>query len=167
MAGLQNLRDTVLERVTRRRFLQTSMGSMAGLAGFLGLRSPPGYAQPREIAMLSWAHFVPEADKQLAELGKRFTQRTKIPVRLDHLQEEQMAAKLAAEVQTGAGHDMLMLRMHLPLLHATNLADMSDVVDVLTKKYGPLYEFCKEAAFYKDHWVGMPAYHGSFPGSHP
>ncbi len=54
--------------------------------------------------------------------GKRFTQATKVNVRFDHLQEAQMAAKLAAEVQTGTGHDLL--RMHLPLLHATNLADI-------------------------------------------
>ena len=166
MSRVHNLNSFLSAPLTRRRFLQTSMTGMAGLAGVLALRRPPAYAQPRELSMLSWAHFVPQADQQLAEIGKRFTQRTKINVRLDHLQEEQMAAKLAAEVQTAAGHDLLMLRMHLPLLHATNLADMGDVVEVLTKKYGPLYEFCKEAAFYKGHWVGMPAYHGAFPGSH-
>jgi multiple sugar transport system substrate-binding protein len=152
--------------VTRRRFLHTSMGGMAGLAGLLALRVPPGIAQAREVSMLSWAHFVPQADDKLHEIGKRFTQATKINVRFDHLQEAQMAAKLAAEVQTGSGHDLLMLRMHLPLLHATNLADMSDVVDGLTKQYGPMYDFCQEAAYYKDHWVAMPAYGGAFPGNY-
>ncbi len=155
-----------LDRVTRRRFLRTSMSSMAGIAGILALHTPPSSAQPREVSMLSWAHFVPQADQALHDIGKRFTQATKITVRFDHLQEPQIPAKLAAEVQIGTGHDLLMLRMHTPLLHAPNLVDMSDVVDTLTKKYGPLYDFCKEAAFYKDHWVGMPAYHGAFPGSY-
>jgi multiple sugar transport system substrate-binding protein len=153
-------------KVTRRRFLHTSIGSLAGLAGILAFRTGPSSAQSREISMLSWAHFVPQADQELHEIGKRFTDATKIAIRFDHLQEPQMAAKLAAEVQTGSGHDLLMLRMHLPQLHATNLADMSDIVDALVKKYGPMYEFCQEAAYYKAHWVAMPAYWGAFPGSY-
>jgi hypothetical protein len=28
-----------------------------------------------------------------------------------------------------------------------------------------MYDFCREAAYYKDHWVAMPAYWGAFPGS--
>jgi len=158
--------DLRADGLTRRRFLQTSAGGLAGLAGILALQVPPSLAQQREVSMLSWAHFVPQADQKLSEIAKRFTERTKIKMRIDHLQEEQIPAKLAAEVQTRSGHDLLMLRMHLPLLHATNLADMSDVVEGLTKKYGKLYEFCQEAAYYKDHWVAMPAYHGSFPGSY-
>jgi multiple sugar transport system substrate-binding protein len=153
-------------KATRRRFLHTSMGSLAGLAGILAFGTGPGAAQTREISMLSWAHFVPQADQELHEIGKRFTDATKIGIRFDHLQEPQMAAKLAAEVQTGSGHDLLMLRMHLPQLHATNLADMSDIVDALVKKDGPMYEFCQEASYYKDHWVAMPAYWGAFPGSY-
>ncbi len=158
--------DLRADGLTRRRFLQTSAGGLAGLAGIVALQVPPSLAQQREVSMLSWAHFVPQADQKLHEIGARFEKATKIKIRFDHLQEAQMAAKLAAEVQTGTGHDLLMLRMHLPLLHATNLADMSDVVETLTKQYGPLYEFCEEAAYYKDHWVAMPAYHGAFPGSY-
>jgi multiple sugar transport system substrate-binding protein len=150
--------------LTRRRFLHASAGGLAGLVGVLATRVPPGYSQPREVSMLSWAHFVPQADEKLHEIGKRFTAATKIPVRFDHLQEPQMAAKLAAEVQTGSGHDVLLLRMHLPQLHATNLLDMSDVVDGLVQRDGPMYDFCKEAAYHKDHWVAMPTYWGAFPG---
>jgi multiple sugar transport system substrate-binding protein len=166
MATLHAPHSLKADRLTRRRFLQTSTGGLAGLAGILTLHVPPSVAQPREVSMLSWAHFVPQADQALHEIGKRFTQATKINIRFDHIQEAQMAAKLAAEVQTGAGHDLLMLRMHLPLLHGPNLVDMADVVGTLTKQYGPMYDFCEEAAYYKDHWVAMPAYHGTFPGNY-
>jgi multiple sugar transport system substrate-binding protein len=152
--------------VTRRRFLHTSAGGLAGLAGILSFRVAPSYAQSREISLLTWAHFVPQADQKLDEIAKRFTQATKVNLRIDRLQEAQMAAKLAAEVQTGSGHDLLMLRMHLPQLHATNLADMSDVVEPLVKRYGPMYDFCQEAAYYKGHWIAMPAYCGAFPGNY-
>src|SRR5918996_5480453 len=158
--------DAHVPSVTRRRFLHTTVGGMAGLASIIAFRAAPSIAQPREISMLSWAHFVPQADQKLHEIGKRFTQATKINVRFDHLQEIQMAAKLAAEVQTSSGHDLLMLRMHLPQLHAPNLADMSDVINLLVEKYGPMYDFCQEAAYTRDHWVAMPAYWGAFPGSY-
>jgi multiple sugar transport system substrate-binding protein len=158
--------DASVAKVTRRRFLHTAVGGLAGLAGILAARAVPSYGQAREVSMLSWAHFVPQADQKLHEIGKRFTDATKVPVRFDHLQEPQLPAKLAAEVQIESGHDLLMLRMHTPLLHARNLVDMSDVVGMLTEKYGPLYDFCEEAAYYKDHWVAMPAYHGAFPGSY-
>jgi multiple sugar transport system substrate-binding protein len=160
------VRQTAGEWVTRRRFLHRSLGMATGLTGVLALRTPPAFAQPRQISMLSWAHFVPQADQQLAEIGKRFTQRTKIGIQFDHIQELQLPAKLAAEVQTGVGHDLVLLRMHAPLLHAPNLTDLSGVVDGLTKRYGPLYPFCQEAAFSKDHWVAMPAYYGASPGSY-
>lgn len=158
--------DTGVLKVTRRRFLHTSVGGVAGLAGILAVRVPPSFAQSREVSLLTWAHFVPQADQKLDEIAKQFTQKTKIPMRIDRLQEAQMAAKLAAEVQTGSGHDLLMLRMHLPQLHATNLTDMSDVVEGLTKQYGPMYDFCQEAAYYKDHWIATPAYCGAFPGNY-
>jgi multiple sugar transport system substrate-binding protein len=154
------------EVVTRRRFLRASVGGMAGMAGVLALRTPPSLAQAREVSMLSWAHFVPQADQALHDMGNRFEKSTKIKVRFDHLQEAQLPAKLAAEVQTGTGHDLLMLRMHAPLLYGPNLVDMSDIVDALTKKYGPMYDFCQEAAHYKGHWVAMPAYCGAFPGNY-
>jgi multiple sugar transport system substrate-binding protein len=158
--------DAHVTSVTRRRFLHTAAGGMAGLASLTAFRAAPSTAQAREVSMLSWAHFVPQADEKLHEIGKRFTQATKINIRFDHLQEPQMAAKLAAEVQTGSGHDLLLLRMHLPQLHAPNLTDMSDIVNLLVEKYSPMYDFCQEAAYYKDHWVAMPTYWGAFPGSY-
>ena len=44
--------------------------------------------------------------------------------------------KLAAEIQTQAGHDLVELRMHFPWLYQPQLADVSDVVAEMEKKHG-------------------------------
>jgi multiple sugar transport system substrate-binding protein len=152
---------------TRRRFLHISLGVAAGLAAMLGGKSPPAvHAQKREIHLLSPTHFLPASDKKLAELAQRFTQETGIEVSIDHIANPQLPAKLAAEVQMQAGHDLIDLRMHLPIYHEHQLVDLTDVVVPLAEKNGGMYGFCEEAALVKGRWRAMPWHHRSFPGSY-
>jgi multiple sugar transport system substrate-binding protein len=150
---------------TRRRFLQRSLGAAAG--AILGARLAPAvHAQTREISLSSWSHFVPASDKKLAEIAQRFTKATGIKVTLGHIANPQLPVKLAAEVQTQSGHDLVDLRMHLPLFYEQQLVDVTDVVAPLAEQNGGLYPFCEEAAYVHGRWVAMPWYHSSFPGSY-
>src|SRR5262245_5322346 len=99
---------------TRRQFLSISFAGMAGIAAILGAGFPPAVqAQNREITLLSPTHFVPSSDKKLTELAQRFTKETGIKVLVEHITNPQLPAKLAAEAQMQAGHDLVDLRMHL------------------------------------------------------
>jgi multiple sugar transport system substrate-binding protein len=152
---------------TRRRFLQVSLGAAAGLSAVLvGYTAPAVHAQTREISLLSWSHFVPASDKKLAEIAQRFTKETGIKMTVDHIANPQLPVKLAAEVQTQSGHDLIDLRMHLPIYYENQLLDLTDVIVPLAEKNGGLYNFCEEAALVKGRWRGMPWYHLSFPGSY-
>src|SRR5262245_800537 len=152
---------------TRRRFLKTSLGATPGLAALLCLRTPPAvHAHPREVALLTSTHFVPASDQKLQELAQRFTEHTGIKVTIEYLASPQLPAKLGAEVQMQAGHDLVELRMHLPISYAPQLVDLTDVVMPLAEKNGGLYSFCEEAARVQGHWRAMPWYHRSFPGSY-
>ena len=53
---------------TRRQFLSTSAGATAGMASWLALGRAPAYAQKRELTFLSWNHFVPASDDELAQI---------------------------------------------------------------------------------------------------
>jgi multiple sugar transport system substrate-binding protein len=77
-----------------------------------------------------------------------------------------LPAKLAAEVQTQSGHDLIDLRMHLPIYYESQLVDITDVVVPLAEKNGGMYAFCEEASLVKGLWRAMPWYHLSFPGSY-
>ena len=60
--------------VSRRRFLGTSaVGAGVGLAWLAGGRAP-AFAEKRELAFLSWNHFVPAADDELRAMEWAHTQ---------------------------------------------------------------------------------------------
>jgi multiple sugar transport system substrate-binding protein len=152
---------------TRRRFLHISLGAAAGLAAILGAGTSPAIHEPlHEITLLSPTHFVPASDKKLHELAQRFTKETGIKVTINHIASPQLPAKLAAEVQMQSGHDLVDLRMHLPLYHEPQLVDLTDIVVPLAEKNGGLYDFCAEAALVQGRWRAMPWHYRSFPGSY-
>jgi multiple sugar transport system substrate-binding protein len=153
--------------MTRRRLLQISLGAGTGLAAILRGATPPAvHAQRREITLLSRSHFVPASNKALEDLALRFTQETGIKVTINRIANLQLPAKLAAEAQMQAGHDLIDLRMHLPIYHEQQLVDLTDLVVPLANQNGGMYRFCEEAALVKGRWRAMPLYHRSFPGSY-
>ena len=136
---------------TRREFLGRTAAGTAGLAGILATGTPPARGQQREISYLCWNNFAPAMDKKQLEIAQRFTKDTGIKIRIDgisHMGPQQQ--KLAAEVQTQAGHDLVELRMHFPWLYEPQLVDVSDVVAELEKKHGPSLSSAAEAAKVKE-----------------
>jgi multiple sugar transport system substrate-binding protein len=151
---------------TRRDFVRTVGRAGAGLAGILAASRPPASWAARTLSLLTAVNYAPTSDDKLNELGKRFTKQTGVSVRIDHIQSVQMSAKLAAELTSGSGHDIVSLEMHYPYLFAPGLADVSDICGDLAKKHGDWYPFAKEHAQVKGRWVGVPYLYISFPGSH-
>jgi multiple sugar transport system substrate-binding protein len=154
--------DPVSTHVTRRGFVRTT----AGLAGILAAGRAPASWAAREVSLLTAVNYAPTSDAKLTELGKRYTKLTGVNVRIDHIQSVQMSAKLASELMSKAGHDIISLEMHYPWLFAPGLADVSDICNDLSKKHGEWYPFAKEHAQVKGQWLGVPYLYISFPGSH-
>jgi multiple sugar transport system substrate-binding protein len=153
--------------INRRRFLEVTLGATAGVPGILALRMPPAmYAQGRELNVLTTANYVPASDKRLEEQLQAFAKQAGIIVKIDHLRSEQMPAKLAAEVTTQAGHDVVELDLMAAWLHQPNLVDVSDIAAQVVKAMGKFYQFAKEAAFVHDRWLGIPYFWLSNPGSY-
>src|SRR5437899_5398981 len=148
-----------MDSPNRRQFLATTG---AGLAGILAAGVPPARGQQREVSYLCWNNFAPASDKQLAEVGQRFTKDTGIKIRIDHIAHAQQAAKYASEVQSQAGHDLVEMRMHFPWLYEPQLVDVSDVVAELEKKHGKAISSANEGAHVNGVWRAVPQYHGMF-----
>jgi multiple sugar transport system substrate-binding protein len=155
---------TPATNLTRRGFLRTGGQVGLGLAGALA-GAPPSWAA-RELSLLTAVNYAPTSDVKLAELGKRFAKAAGVSVRVDHVQSVQMPAKLAAEIMTKAGHDIVSLEMHYPWLFQPGLADVSDLCADLARKHGDWYPFLKEHAHVRGQWLGVPYMFVSFPGSH-
>jgi multiple sugar transport system substrate-binding protein len=166
MAHQQNV-HTTWPAVNRRQLLKLALGTTAGLSGILALRLPPAvHAQPREINVLTTANYVPASDKKLEEQLQAFGKQAKVTVKVDHLRSEQMPAKLAAEVTTQAGHDVVELDLMAAWLHQPNLIEVSDIAAQVNQGLGEFYPFAKESAFVKERWVGVPYFWISNPGSY-
>jgi multiple sugar transport system substrate-binding protein len=147
--------------LTRRAFVRTT-----GLAGILAAGRAPAAWAAREVSILTAVNYAPTSDAKLADLARRFTKAGGVTVRFDHIQSVQMSAKLAAEVMSSSGHDIVSLEMHYPWLFQPALADVSDIANDLAKKHGEWYPFAREHAFVKGKWLGVPYLYISFPGSH-
>jgi len=147
--------------LSRRAFVRN-----AGLAGILAAGRPPAAWAARELSLLTAVNYAPSSDAKLADLGRRFTKATGVAVRIDHIQSVQMSAKLAAEIMSRSGHDIISLEMHYPWLFQTSLADVTDIANELAGKHGDWYPFLKEHAHVKGQWLGVPYLYISFPGSH-
>jgi multiple sugar transport system substrate-binding protein len=155
-------RTTSALNVSRRKFLQATAGATAGLAGILTWRTPPGYAQERELKILTWAHFVPASDEELKRQAQEWGKANKVRVRVDLVAHLQLPAKKAAEVQAQSGHDMLHLYIDDPDLYYDQLAAVDDVAGELSKRYGGFFD--EELFRYRDeHFKAIPWYYISFP----
>src|SRR5262249_39241458 len=113
--------ETSMKRVTRRQFVRRTT---AGLAGIPAYRLPPAFGQDREITMLEWSHFVPESDTKLKQLVGKFARDAKVGARSDHVPNVQIATKQAGQVQTKAGHDIMMFYNEQTWRYRDQLVDL-------------------------------------------
>src|SRR5215218_938503 len=150
--------------LTRRQFIEAT--ATVGLLGLLAVRQAPVFAQRREVSMITWNHFVPASDERLKEIAADFSKRQNVNLRIDTIAHLQLPAKLAAEVQTKTGHDLVFMYNELPYLYERQLVAMDDLVGVIEKKYGGLYPFTKEAAYVNGTWRALPWMWISFPGTY-
>ncbi len=163
MPRARSSRRRPLRPLTRRQFLARA----GGLAAMLASGAAPAYAQQREVTMLGWSHFVPESDKKLKELVEKFAKEAKVTVRSDHIPHPQLAAKQAAELQTRAGHDVMMFFNEQAWRYKDHLVDLDDVVGDLNKRYGQdIYPFVKEVFFINGHWKMLESVWPAFPGNY-
>jgi multiple sugar transport system substrate-binding protein len=149
--------------LSRRRFLETSA---VGALGLLARGRAPVFAQRREVTMITWNHFVPASDDKLKEIGTEFAKRHNLTVRIDTMAHLQLPSKLAAEVQTRSGHDIVFVPGALPFLYEQQLVPMDDLVEAIGQQYGGFYPFARESAFVNGAWRGLPWMWISFPGTY-
>ena len=112
-----------------REFLQISASGLAGMAGILALRHPPAMAQQRELTMLSWNHFVPASDEKLREQAAAFSKQRGVKVQVDTIAHLQLPSKLASEVQTQSGHDIVYLQRSQSYLFKKHLVPLDELAE--------------------------------------
>ena len=152
-----------MSEVSRRRFLGTTAAA-ALAAPHVWIR--PAWAQAKEVRVLAWSHFVPAYDKWFDGFAEQWGAKNNLKVIIDHVPHLQIPAKIAAEIATQSGHDIVQLVGSGTEKWASALADVQDAADRIAKKHGgwtPQAEnYCKVHADNKFH--SIPDFFIDFPG---
>jgi multiple sugar transport system substrate-binding protein len=146
----------------RRAFLRSSVATSAGLAGVLLTKTPPLFAQERELKLITFSHFVPSSDVELERQLKEFGKMAGVKVRMDKVAHLQLPAVLASEIQGQKGHDITALRVGQPHLYAKHLENLDDLVDRISRCAGGLTDTAVGRGP-DGNYTGVPWYYISFP----
>jgi multiple sugar transport system substrate-binding protein len=150
----------------RRSFLRVTAAGLAGMTGMLAIRQPPAVAQQGELTMLSFNHFVPQSDDELRKQAADFGKKRQVKVIVDTISGPQLPSKLAAEVQTRSGHDVVALPVSTPYLYKHQLVTLDDLAEELGTRDGGWYEFARDYTFIDGQWKALYWLWSAFPGSY-
>src|SRR5690348_12675338 len=82
---------------------------------------PGGFANAGALKILMSSHFVPAYDTWFDDWAKNWGTKNKVEVQADHITSNELAAKNAAEVAAGSGHDIYKFsRNGEPILYHTH-----------------------------------------------
>jgi multiple sugar transport system substrate-binding protein len=115
--------------------------------------------------MLTWNHFIPDHDRWLRLLADQFKRDYGIEVQIDAIGHADLPARLASEAATRSGHDIVMLRSDLAgaYTYAESLADLSDVAELLGKRYGGWFQLAMQSSIVAGSWRAIPYFYLDYP----
>ncbi|MFB0507031.1 MAG: ABC transporter substrate-binding protein [Thermodesulfobacteriota bacterium] len=116
--------------ISRRKFLGVAAGATAALSFGTYIRS--GLGAPR-ISVLVWANTLIAMDDVLREQAQEYTKAKGVEVSMEFISHQDIPAKVAAAVESGAGPDIINLWTDMPHLHAKALINVGDVCADLGK----------------------------------
>jgi len=125
------------------------------------------YAQTKTLTIVQWSHFVPAFDKWFDKFAADWGHKNGISVTVDHIPEQDIAARAAAEVAAQSGHDLFMWNgAGGPHLYRKYLINMTKLVDYVEKKYGEVSVIGRQIAYNEDDktWSAYPDYYINLPG---
>jgi multiple sugar transport system substrate-binding protein len=123
-------------------------------------------AQGKTLTIIQWSHFVPAFDKWFDEFAADWGKKNGLAVTVDHIPEQDIAARAAAEVSAQSGHDLFMWNgAGGPHLYRHQLIDMTSLVESVEKKYGQASVIGRQIAYNLDTktWSAFPDYYINNP----
>jgi multiple sugar transport system substrate-binding protein len=157
---------------TRRRVLARAGLGLAGL-GLAPAFSAPfvsrADAQTKSLTIVQWSHFVPAFDTWFDKFAKDWGAKNGVAVTVDHIPEQNIAARAAAEVAAQSGHDLFMWNgAGGPHLYRKYLIDMTKFVDYVEKKYGKASVIGTQIGYNLDDktWSAYPDFYINVPGQY-
>ncbi len=166
------LNQSVKRSLSRRDFLT---GSAVLGAGLIAAACAPQAApvdgsgdtpveEMGELHLLQWSSFVEPMDELLIEQANAWGAENKVAVQIERINQNDIAARVAASVQAQAGPDIIESVDNWAYLYEESLTDVSDVAEQLHEELGGFHD--DQIAFSKvgDTWRTIP--YTIIPNSH-
>jgi hypothetical protein len=149
-----------LYRPSRRKFLKTT-----ALATGAALAAPyvKSARSAGTLALGMWDHWVPGANDVLAKMCQDWGAENNVEITLDFITsigfKNQVTA--AAEARARTGHDIFALPTWDVTIHRESLEPVDDLIEELTKQYGPYTDAASQLCRHDGVWRAIPAPTGS------
>lgn len=124
----------------------------------------PLYAQ-RTISVIVEDHWVPRMNPEFKKQIEEWGAQRGVKTRIDFVGTRVSAVKLAAELASRKGHDLITLHFMSPGLYKDELAPLDDIAEELGRKYGPWSESARYLCFLDGHWRALPSHHEPTPAN--
>jgi multiple sugar transport system substrate-binding protein len=113
-----------------------------------------------DLNILQWNHFVPAYDTWFDKMAADWGQKNHVNVTVDHIANLDLPARLAAESAAKTGHDIIQFQAQVQTYRYENqLADVSDLVNFATEKYGQPTGLAKSTSFINNVWRAVPDFY--------
>lgn len=145
--------------VTRRTFLQKAALATAIVA----VPHPRTAHAAGKLTIGFWDHWVPGSNDVMKKLCNEWGAKNKVEVQMDFITSIGSKNMLTAqaEAQAKTGHDFLAHPTWQVAVHRRQLEPVDDVIDALSKKYGPPNATTEFLAKLDGHWLAVPTTVGS------
>ena len=160
------------DQLTRSDFLRRAGAAAAALA-VGAATAPAAFAGPHKytrrglkgsLSVVQWTHVVPAYDTWFDQWAKDWGTKNNVEVQADHILSSDLAAKNAAEVAAGGGHDLYKLtRNGEPILYYNVMVDVSDLTKQIGEARGGWIPFAETLGFLEGAWHAVPEYFIDFP----
>ncbi len=107
---------------------------------------------------------MPAYDKWFDQWGQEWAAKHNVKLTIDHIPHLNIPAKIAAEVATQSGHDIVQMPGTGTEKFAPSLVDVQDLADKLGKKYGGWTPLAKNYSEVGGRFKSIPDYFIDFPG---
>jgi len=98
-----------------------------------------------ELKILLWSHFVPAHDTWFDPFAKAWGDQVGVRVTVDHINNAEIPARTAAEIQARQGHDLIQYIAPLAQFEPS-VVDLKDVGDEAAKRYGEQLPICVKSS---------------------
>jgi multiple sugar transport system substrate-binding protein len=119
----------------------------------------PAAKEGSSLRILLWSHFVPAYDEWFDNYAKEWGDKNKVEVKVDHIRNADIPARLSAEASAGAGHDLFEFQAVIQThTYQDKLVDLTDIANAVGQKYGGWIDTAKNVGVVEGQWKAMLTY---------